>query len=109
MHCHNLPFDPNNPTTRSLLVSLIIGRKIEEIPPNLRQRVADRCAETCNQYISEYLRIHHGEQSVLEYHNLLAGNSQVIVSHEELVVHIKEAYKSFVDLVQTLNQDNQNP
>lgn len=94
-----LLFDPNNPKTRSLLVQLITGRRLDEIPEHIRQRVADRCVETCNQYLSEYLHIHFGDESAAGYHNLVTGNTQRIADKETLVNQMKEAYRNFIELV----------
>lgn len=94
-----LPFHPDNPTTRALLVQLITGHKLADLPENLRDRIADRCSQTCKNYISEFLLIHFGKESYLEFEKLLAHDYNQMFDQQELISQIRQAYSSFIDLV----------
>ena len=95
----NLPFHPRNPETAELLVELITGRHLADFPAELRERVLNRCVDICNNYLREYLRIHYGPEVVGFYESFLADDSSGVGDLETLFEQLRQAYKSFTELV----------
>ncbi len=101
MSYQKLPFHPRNPETLELLVTLIIGRKIEELPRDLQPRIIERCVEIFNNYAIEYLRIYYGEEAVKHYNHFLVDDKEGVGDLQVLLEQIRQVYKSFTDLVST--------